>query len=210
MVQVKICGITRLVDAEAAVEWGVHALGFVFAKSPRQISPRTAKEISRRLPPFVKTVGVFVNETPSAIREIRRFCGLDLVQLHGDETVATCDELEFGVIKAIRVQGEKTLAQIAPYKNHVKAILLDTYQKGVRGGTGKTLDWQLAMEAQKAGIPTVLAGGLGPQNIQEAMARVNPSAVDVSSGVEERPGVKDHQKIQSFMEEVHDFGRGMF
>ena len=207
MVQVKICGITRLVDAEAAVESGAHALGFVFAQSPRQVSPRTAREISGRLPPFVKTVGVFVNETVSTIREIMDFSALDLIQLHGNEPVSICDELGARVIKGFRVQGEKTLAQIAPYKGHVRAILLDTYRKGVRGGTGKTFDWQLALEAQKTGIPTVLAGGLGPQNIQEAMARVNPSAVDISSGVEESPGIKNHQRIRLFMEKVDDYQR---
>ena len=149
MVQVKICGITRLVDAEAAIESGANALGFIFAESPRQVSPQTAREISRRIPPFVKTVGVFVNETQTRIRQIMNFCGLDLVQLHGNETVATCDELEFGIIKAFRVQGEETLREIAPYKDHVRAILLDTYQKGVNGGTGKTFDWRSSLKGQR-------------------------------------------------------------
>ena len=151
-----------------------------------------------------------MNEAVSAIGEIVDFCGLDLVQLHGNEAVSVCDELGARVIKAFRVHGEETLARIGPYKGHVKAILLDTYQKGIRGGTGKTFDWQLALEAQKMGIPLVLAGGLGPQNIGEALARVNPVAIDISSGIEESPGIKDHQRMRLFMEKVDHFRRGMF
>ncbi len=208
MVQVKICGITRLADAKAAVESGADALGFVFAKSPRSISPQRAKEILSGIPPFVKTVGVFVNEAPSRIREIMNFCGLDLVQFHGGETVSACNRLGSGIIKAFRVRGEETLDKIAPFKGHVTAILLDAYQKGVMGGTGKTFDWQLAKKAMRLGIPMVLSGGLGPQNVLEALERVNPLAIDVSSGVEERPGIKDHQRIRSFMERVDHFRRG--
>jgi phosphoribosylanthranilate isomerase len=210
MVQVKICGITRLKDAKAAVESGANALGFVFAESPRRISPQRAKEILRGIPPFVKTVGVFVNETPSRIREIMNFCGLDLVQLHGHETVSTCTQLGSRVIKAFRVRGEETLEQIAPYEGHVTAILLDAYQKGVMGGTGKTFDWQLARKASKIGIPMALSGGLRPQNVLKALKSVNPLAVDVSSGVEERPGIKDHERIRLFMEKVDHFRRGTF
>jgi phosphoribosylanthranilate isomerase len=205
MVQVKICGITRWVDAEAAVESGADALGFVFAKSPRRITPEKAREIIRRMPPFVTTVGVFVNELPSKIHEIMNFCGLDLVQLHGHETLTTCADLAPRVIKAFRVQGEETLNQIAPYKDHVRAILLDTYQKGINGGTGKTFDWRLARKAKKIGIPVVLSGGLGPENVLEALERVNPSVIDISSGIESRPGIKDHDQMNQFMEKVNAF-----
>ncbi|HKI49047.1 MAG TPA: phosphoribosylanthranilate isomerase [Desulfobacteria bacterium] len=205
MVRVKICGITRMVDAEAAVESGADALGFVFAKSPRQISPEKAREIIRRMPPFVTTVGVFVDEVPQKIREIMNFCGLDLIQLHGHETPTTCADLSSRVIKAFRVQGEETLTQIVPYKGHVRAILLDTYQKGVNGGTGKTFDWRLARKAKEIGIHVVLSGGLGPENVLEALERVTPSAIDISSGIEKSPGIKDHERMKMFMEKVTDF-----
>ncbi len=202
MVQVKICGITRMADAEKAVELGADALGFIFAESQRKITPQKARGITRRISPFVKTVGVFVNEQPAKIREIMDFCGLDLVQLHGNESVTICSELAPRVIKAFRVQGEETLVQIAHYKDHVRAILMDTYQKGLNGGTGKTFDWQLALKAKNIGIPLVLSGGLGLENIQEALEVVNPSAVDIGSGIEERPGIKDHERMGKLMEKV--------
>lgn len=133
------------------------------------------------------------------------FCGLDLVQLHGREALTTCADLTPRVIKAFRVQGEETLGRIIPYKDHVSAVLLDTYLKGVKGGTGKTFDWRIARKAKGIGIPVVLSGGLGPENIREALERVNPSAIDVSSGIEEGPGIKDHERMKMFMEEVADF-----
>jgi len=194
-----------LADAERAVELGADAIGFIFAKSPRRISPEKAKEITRRISPFVKTVGVFVNEASSTIREIVHICGLDLIQLHGNETVSDCAELGPGVIKAFRVTGEETLSRITPYRGHVRAILLDSYQKGLDGGTGKTFDWHLACRAKTCGIAMVLSGGLNPENVQEALNKVNPSAIDISSGVEERPGIKDHELIRLFMEKVRDF-----
>jgi phosphoribosylanthranilate isomerase len=205
MILVKICGITRMLDAKAAVELGADALGFVFAKSPRQISPEKARGIINQMPPFVTAVGVFVNEEPQRIRQIMNFCGLDLAQLHGHETPTTCADLAPGVIKAFRVRGEETLTQIKPYKDHVRAILLDTYRKGVKGGTGKTFDWRIACKAKEIGIPVVLSGGLGPENVREALERVNPSAIDVSSGIEESPGIKDHERMKMFMEKVTDF-----
>lgn len=205
MVQVKICGITRKVDATAAVEWGANALGFIFAKSPRRITPQKARDIIRNISPFVKTVGIFVNEQPAIIREIMDFCGLDLVQLHGDESVSACSELAPRVIKAFRVKGEASLLEIAKFKNHVRAVLLDTYQKGINGGTGRAFDWRLAIKAKESGIPVVLSGGLKIENIQEALERVNPSAIDVSSGIEESPGIKDHERMKRFMEKVTDF-----
>ena len=202
MVRVKICGITRMADAEKAVELGADALGFIFAESPRKITPQKTRDITRRISPFVKTVGVFVNEQPAKIREIIDFCRLDLVQLHGNETVSTCAELEPRIIKAFRIQGEESIAQIARYKNHISAILLDTYQKGLNGGTGKTFDWQLALKAKNIGIPLVLSGGLGLENIQEALEIVNPSAIDINSGVEKHPGIKDHERMGLFMQKV--------
>ena len=207
MVQVKICGINRMTDAEKAVELGADALGFIFAESPRKITPQKARDIIRRISPFVKTVGVFVNEQPVKIREIMDFCGLDLVQLHGNESVSTCSMMGPKVIKAFRVQGEETLMQIAHYKDHVSAILLDTYQKGIDGGTGKTFDWRLALKAKNIGIPLVLSGGLGPDNIAEALKRVNPFAIDVSSGIEIMPGIKDHGRMRILMDKIKDYER---
>lgn len=205
VVRVKICGITRMADAEKAVEFGADALGFVFAESPRQISPQKARDITRKISPFVKTVGVFVNEQPAKIRGIVGFCGLDLVQLHGNESISTCSELVPRVIKAFRVQGEKSLLEIADFKSHVRAILLDAYQKGLNGGTGNTFDWRLAVKAKETGIPMVLSGGLYAGNIEEALERVNPFAVDISSGIEKRPGIKDHGRMRAFMEKVAAF-----
>ncbi len=207
MIRVKICGITHMADAEKAIELGADALGFVFAKSPRQITPQKARDITRRISPFVKTVGVFVNEQPSEIRKVMDFCGLDLLQLHGNETVSACSKLAPKVIKAFRVQSEASLSQIAEFKNHVRAILLDAYQEGLNGGTGKTFDWRLAMKAKASGIPMVLSGGLGPGNIDEALEQVNPFAVDISSGIEKRPGIKDHEKMRIFMGKIKDFER---
>jgi len=202
VVRIKICGITRMADAEKAVELGADALGFIFAESPRKITPQKARDITRRISPFVKTVGVFVNEQPTEIRKIMDFCGLDLLQLHGNESVSTCSGLPPRVIKAFRVQGEKSLSEIADYKGHVRAILLDAYQKGLNGGTGKTFDWHLAVKSKETGIPMILSGGLGPENIREALERVNPFAIDISSGVEEKPGIKNHGLMQIFMETV--------
>jgi phosphoribosylanthranilate isomerase len=203
--QVKICGITRLVDAEAAVEWGANALGFIFAKSPRQVTPQKARDITRKVSPFVKTVGVFVNEQPAEILKIMGYCGLDLAQLHGEESVSACSKLAPRVIKAFRVRGEETLKEMVGYKDHVRAILLDTYRKGLNGGTGKNFDWHLAIKAKEMGIPMVLSGGLDPENVLAALEKVNPSAIDVSSGIEESPGIKDHERMRLFMEKVTDF-----
>ena len=207
MVQVKVCGITRMADAEKAVELGADALGFVFAESPRKIIPQKARDITRRISPFVKTVGVFVNEQPAEIRKILDFCGLDLLQLHGNESVSACSKLAPRVIKAFRVQGEKSLLQIAEYKNHVRAILLDTYQKGLNGGTGKTFDWGLAVKSKETGIPLVLSGGLDADNIEAALERANPFAIDINSSVEKIPGIKDHERMRIFMEKIKDYER---
>ena len=207
MIQVKICGITRLDDAEAAIEWGANALGFIFAKSPRQVTPQKARDITLKVSPYVKTVGVFVNERPAEILKIMDFCGLDLVQLHGDEPVSVCSKMAPRVIKAFRVRGEETLKEMVDYKNHVRGILLDTYQKGLNGGTGQHFDWQLAIKAKEMGIPMILSGGLKPENVQEALERVNPAAIDVSSGIEESPGIKDHERMRRFMEKTTVYHR---
>ncbi len=201
-VKVKICGITNLEDASIAVELGANALGFIFAPSPRQITPQKARAIIRAIPPFVKTVGVFVNEAPATIREVMQHCGLDLVQLHGDESPGLCDELMPCTIKALRIKDESSLQTSQPYHGKVRALLLDTYSKEKAGGTGKTFDWNLAIKIKKMGIPIILSGGLGPSNIALAIHTVRPYAVDVNSAVEKCPGKKSHILIKALMAEL--------
>jgi phosphoribosylanthranilate isomerase len=203
-VAVKICGITNHEDASMAVELGAGALGFIFAPSPRQITPDTVRDIIRTIPPVVKTVGVFVNEGHAAIEEFKHYCGLDLVQLHGDESPDFCNALMPWAIKAIRIKDASSLQSIEEFHGKVSAILLDTYSKNKPGGTGKTFDWELARKIKKLGIPLILAGGLGPSNIDTAIRTVRPYAVDVNSGVEERPGKKSYVLMKSLMDKVRN------
>ncbi len=200
MVRVKICGNTNLKDTMAAVEAGADAVGFVFyAKSPRAVFPKGVAAIVSHLPPFVDCVGVFVNENPEIVRQIMSECGLAYAQLHGEESPQYCADLKRPVIKSIRVRTRADVANLSAYRAH--AILLDTYVEGLVGGTGTTFDWGLAVEA-KAWGPVILAGGHTPDNVGEAISRVQPYGVDVSSGVEISPGVKDHAKVKAFVENV--------
>jgi phosphoribosylanthranilate isomerase len=201
-VAVKICGITNYDDAFIAVRLGASALGFIFARSPRQVTPQKARDIIAAIGPFVKTVGVFVNEGHATIREIKHFCKLDLVQLHGDESPDFCHALMPYSIKALRIKDSLSLPSIKAYQGKVRALLLDTYSKDRAGGTGKTFDWKLASKIQKLGMPIILSGGLGPSNIAEAISTVKPYAVDVNSGVEERPGKKNTGLMKDLMEKV--------
>jgi phosphoribosylanthranilate isomerase len=198
-VNVKICGITNLTDARTAVRLGADALGFIFAPSPRRIAPQTARKIIRALPPFVKTVGVFVNEAPASIRKVINDCGLDLVQLHGNESPDLCDELMPYTIKSLRIKDESSLQSARAYHGKVRALLLDTYSKEKIGGTGKTFDWNLAIKIKKIGIPIILSGGLGPSNIDLAIHTVRPYAVDVNSGIEAYPGKKNPVLMKAVM-----------
>ncbi len=196
MIKIKICGITNIEDALAAVEAGADALGFVFfEKSPRAISPEQAAAIIRRLPPFVQTVGLFVNEQLAVINTIADRCGLDIVQLHGDETPEFCTGVKRRVIKAFRVRDQSSLDQIGEYD--VAACLLDAWSPAARGGTGETFNWEIAAAVAKTNR-IILAGGLTPENVAEAMAAVRPYALDVSSGVENAPGRKDHRTMIEF------------
>jgi len=196
-VRVKICGITNSEDAHAAVEYGADALGFVFAKSPRQITKEQARDIIAELPPFVSPVGVFVDEKADMIKEICDFCGIQTVQLHGNEQPSYLKELEgYKLIKAFRVKEEDDLKQLANYKPH--AFLLDSYVKGVMGGTGVSFNWEIARQAHKYGT-IILSGGLTPKNVKEAIQMVKPYAVDVSSGVESSPGKKDKSLLKRFI-----------
>ena len=196
-VRVKICGITNSEDAHAAVEYGADALGFVFAKSPRQITKEQARDIIAELPPFVSPVGVFADEKADMIKEICDFCGIQTVQLHGNEQPSYLKELEgYKLIKAFRVKEEDDLKQLANYKPH--AFLLDSYVKGVMGGTGVSFNWEIARQAHKYGT-IILSGGLTPKNVKEAIQMVKPYAVDVSSGVESSPGKKDKSLLKRFI-----------
>jgi len=196
-VRVKICGLTRLEDALLAVSLGAHALGFIFfKKSPRYVSPEVARNIIQSLPPFVQTVGVFVNEKAEVIRKTAQFCGLNLIQLHGNESPDFCVELGLPCIKAFRIKDEESLKSLPSYKGKVKAWLLDTYKKDLPGGTGETFNWDLANRAKTYGVPVILAGGLGPDNIETAIKTVRPYAIDVNSGIEVCPGVKDKELME--------------
>lgn len=195
MVRVKICGITDSFIAGAAVKAGADALGFVFAESPRRVDPETARRICLSLPPFVARVGVFVNSPPGVVREIVDYCGLDYAQLHGDETPEYCGNLRRRVIKAFKVRDAASLAKIREYP--VAGVLLDALVPGQDGGTGRAFDWSLARDLPDV-PPLVLAGGLTPENVGQAVRLVRPYAVDVSSGVETE-GKKDPEKIRLFI-----------
>jgi len=198
--RVKVCGTTRLKDALLAVECGADAIGFIFyKKSPRYVTAKAAKEIGSRLPPFVHRVGVFVNETADKINRIASRCGLDAVQLHGDESPAFCKKIRCRVIKAVRVKDASSLKEMSRYT--VDAFLLDTYKDNQWGGTGKVFDWKLAAQAKKYG-PVIVAGGLNPRNVKAVIQKVQPYGVDVSSGVEQSPGKKDPKKVRAFLKAV--------
>ena len=190
--RLKICGITRTEDALLAVSLGVHALGFVFyKKSPRYISPERVSEIIIEIPPFVQTVGVFVNETMEKIKNIASFCGLNLIQLHGEESPLFCEKLSLACIKAFRIKDETSLKNMVAYKGKVRGFLVDTYKKEQPGGTGESFDWELAIKAKIYNVPIILAGGLNPNNIKRAAETIQPYALDVNSGIEKAPGIKD-------------------
>lgn len=200
-VRIKICGITNKEDALAAAHLGADALGFIFAPSPRKISAERAREIIKALPPFIKTVGVFVDEDPERVSSIVAMCGLDVLQLHGSESIDYCSSFDRRVIKAVRLRSRDDLENLSKYVNVVDALLLDTYVPNKLGGTGITFDWKLAVEARRYGR-IILAGGLNPENVAAAIRMVKPYAVDASSGLEQSPGVKDHEKMAQFIREV--------
>lgn len=196
-VRVKICGITNAPDALAAVRAGADALGFVFAPSPRRVSVETAVEIIGSLPPFVATVGVFVNEIPERVREVVARCALAFVQFHGDEGPDECGAFGARAIKAVRVRNAESLRGLDRYR--VGAFLLDSCVPGARGGTGTPFPWGLATSAAATGRPVILSGGLTVENVARAVAEAAPYAVDVSSGVESEPGKKDAALVEEFV-----------
>ena len=208
-VKVKICGITNWADAKRAVDAGADFLGFNFyAKSPRYIAPAKARRIVRRLPKSVSAVGVFVNENEEKMVDTARAVGLTALQLHGDESPAEVARLRriLPVIKAIRAGKSFRPAQLAKFRR-ASAILLDGFDRRLRGGTGRTVDWRLARRANRYGR-VFLAGGLTPENISEAIRAAAPFAVDVCSGVEAEPGKKDPKRLRAFMSAVGAMRRG--
>lgn len=197
MVKVKVCGITNLDDALQAVDAGADALGFVFYDlSPRCISFETAERIIKKLPPYIITSGVFVNNPASFISSAVEHCGINVVQLHGDEAPEFCNGIKHTVVKAFRVRDIASIESIRNYS--VAGYLLDAYVPGSYGGTGLTFNWETARMAKRYG-PIILAGGLKPDNVQLAVETVEPYAVDVSSGVEASAGKKDHAKVSEFI-----------
>jgi len=198
--KIKICGTTNLDDALLAVELGADALGFIFyPKSPRYVKVQEAANICNALPPFVAKVGVFVDELEYEIEKALHECLLNALQFHGDEPPGFCQKFAAKSIKAIRVRDEESLRAAAEYD--VDALLLDTYTDESRGGTGRTFDWSLAVRAKEfLSAPIILSGGLTTANVQEAVRKVRPYAVDVANGVEREPGKKDPEKLRRFIE----------
>lgn len=195
--RVKICGITNVEDALHASTCGADALGFVFYPgSPRCVDPDQARRIIAELPPLLTTVGLFVNEPPVRIREIVEFCGLNAVQLHGDEEPSQCSYPPYRVIKALRLRQAMDAGVFSAYR--VSALLLDAYSPDKFGGTGQLCDWDRAAEIASR-HRVILAGGLDPDNVASAVGRVCPYGVDVSSGVEKQPGQKDPEKVARFI-----------
>ncbi|HXU94711.1 MAG TPA: phosphoribosylanthranilate isomerase [Gallionella sp.] len=201
MTRVKICGITRVEDALAAARLGAHAIGLVFyERSPRHVGIAQASQLAATLPPFVTTVGLFVDAEPAFVRDVLAAVPLDLLQFHGDESPEYCAQFGRPYLKAIRVKSGVDLLQCAARFSTAKALLLDAYVAGVPGGTGATFDWELI--PKELPLPVILSGGLEPENVAAAVERVRPYAVDVSSGVEAAKGIKDAAKVAAFINEV--------
>lgn len=206
--RIKVCGITTAEDAKKAIEIGVDAVGFIFVESsPRYVSPERAKEIITQLPPFVHYVGVFVDKDPVEVQEIIEYCGLSYVQLHGSEDAEYCRKLAYEatpchLIKAFRVGSHTRSEEFLPYVESVKGFLLDTYVQGQEGGTGKPFDWSI-VKSLELRLPVILAGGLNPENVDEAVRSVRPFAIDVNSGVEVEPGRKDLVKLRKLVRTVN-------
>ncbi len=196
-IRIKLCGITRSEDALTAAQQGVDALGFIFAKkSPRYIAPEDAAKIIAALPPFISRVGVFVDEEAASVISIAREIGLDTIQLHGSETPSFCRQIPYPVIKALGLRPDFNLSDLEEYANVVAGILLDTWNGGLQGGTGISGDWSIAKKVADRYGKIILAGGLGPSNLEAAISLVRPYGVDLNSGVEIMPGIKNPHKIR--------------
>jgi phosphoribosylanthranilate isomerase len=205
MTRIKVCGITNWEDALAAVELGADAIGFVFAPSPRRIEQTQARLIVERLPPFIGTAAIFVDEDVEAVKETMQATCCTVAQLHGSEPPRTLEALRpWRVVKAIRVRRSEDMQIMTQYPT-ASGFVLDTYVEGKPGGTGRTFDWSIVGPAQNYHRPIILAGGLTPENVAAALATVRPYGVDASSGVEASPGKKDHEKVARFIQIVRAF-----
>lgn len=205
MTKVKFCGITNLKDAISAAELGADALGFVFyPKSPRFISPKNAKEIIKKLPPFISMVGLFVNQSKSEVEEVIKGCPLNLLQFHGDENESFCKQYNLPYIKAITMKSDVDLLKCIQEYNSAKALLLDTFSKVARGGSGEVFDWK--MIPPNTLKPIIVAGGLTPENVQTLLEVISPYGVDVSSGIEINKGLKDYKLMKKFILGVTNAG----
>jgi len=203
--RIKICGIKHLDDALKAIECGADAIGLIFVeKSPRYSSLAVARVIAESLPPFVTVVGLFMDAAEETVREALKVVPLNLLQFHGEESPEFCDQFEMPYIKVLRMRENVNVVAFAQEYPNAAGILLDTYHKGVGGGTGQSFDWSLIPE--DIPLPLILAGGLNPENVASAVETVKPYAVDVSSGVESEPAIKDHKKIEQFIKEVQRVG----
>lgn len=203
-IRIKICGITQYDDAKTAISLGVDALGFVFYPgSPRNIAPAAVREIISRLPAMVNKVGVFVDESYETIMRIASQSGIDTVQLHGNEPPELCGRLPYTTIKAFGVQSGFDPLILARYP--AQSFLLDTWKAGFAGGTGEKFDWSIALSAVQVNPHIILAGGLGPSNILEALDFVRPYGVDLNSGVEIRPGLKNPYKMKDAVALIRAF-----
>ena len=199
--RVKICGLTSVDDAVQVAACGADSIGLVFySPSPRAVSIEQAQQICAALPPFVTVTALFVDETPEQVCRVIEQVSVDLLQFHGDESAAYCDQFQRPYIKALRVRPGLDLQQQARDYARARGLLLDAYKPGVPGGTGETFDWQL-IDAELP-LPVILAGGLTVQNVARAIGEVAPQAVDVSGGVEAAKGVKDSELVKQFIEEV--------
>lgn len=202
-VRVKICGITTVADAVAAASAGADALGLMFyAGSPRALTPAAARQITRELPPFLTLTGVFVNPARDEVLRAIGETGIDTLQFHGDESPQFCASFDLPVIKALRVKDAGSLAALQDFRT--RAVLLDAFVPGQLGGTGARFNWDLAIRARESGHRIILAGGLSPENIRDAVSKVAPFGVDVSSGVESAPGKKDHAKVAEFIRKARE------
>jgi phosphoribosylanthranilate isomerase len=204
-VRIKICGLTRDQDVHDAVAEGVDALGFVlYAPSPRAVSAEQAAQLIQKVPAFVTTVALFVNESVTEIQRALKICPFDLLQFHGDESPEFCRQFNHPYMKAIRVRSADDIHRAVQQYPDAKALLLDAYVENLPGGTGQAFDWRLIPQLS---IPWVLAGGLNAKNVADAINQVQPFAVDISGGVEISKGIKDVQKIKDFINEVRNVER---
>lgn len=205
--RVKICGINRAEDAQVCAEAGADAIGLVFyTNSPRAVSIQQAQDVLQSLPAFVTSVGLFVNPDANRVSEVLDQVALDCLQFHGDEDRAFCEQFSRPYIKAVRMHANQNVDDMAQHYYSAKALLLDTYVADQAGGTGQRFDWDRV--PRDCGLPIILAGGLSPDNVGDAIRKVHPYAVDVSGGVEKSRGIKDPGKIKQFIDEVNRIGTG--